>query len=560
MGGQLMMLFVAMIVMTAHRSFVDTAALPQTQPDHGLIGSHAIPAAVHDQTKDTEVQELESLKHPAGDGQSVQITNSQSSTIMNENGHHNEQHDLKEYIDENGKLVARVHQHSESSGATGDKPHEHTITELEIPSEGVHRTVVQDSANEGQKEAFHGAARLMQSSSEALPQLPAPLIGQDITDNGNRRAFNADIGQEENNNMDHFTSYSGVQYSPLDMAEYIFWTGDEKGVTLAIEEFLQDGLMTREEAIAFLQEIKFNIDYLQAHYAQQRLKTAAEDRMQQDKQIQELQQQFNKQNYDFNNQRVPQLRKFNHENILKAITTGTYERNNNLALPLNIPQLPTSDWRQDMYKRSLQDNLLQNSYKLSGDTYEKESSPTISEEEYEELLERLRVADFLYTEYSLEEVIYQLAKVMFTQSLARGSSEAQLALQKFTNFLEMEAEQGRISRALEKKVLDVLIESLTDTLTEHPELVNAARVGLGGSSTLPPGNKMLRQLLELGPSDQSATNPGLMSAYRDEITKTQSAQSKFNHQAWLKTKEQSVGEHQTSLLPMQAIKRFKMSV
>lgn len=45
--------------------------------------------------------------------------------------------------------------------------------------------------------------------------------------------------------MDHFTSYSGVQYSPLDMAEYIFWTGDEKGVTLAIEEFLQDGLVFR---------------------------------------------------------------------------------------------------------------------------------------------------------------------------------------------------------------------------------------------------------------------------------------------------------------------------
>lgn len=30
-------------------------------------------------------------------GQSVQIMKSQSSTIMNENGHHNEQHDLKEY-------------------------------------------------------------------------------------------------------------------------------------------------------------------------------------------------------------------------------------------------------------------------------------------------------------------------------------------------------------------------------------------------------------------------------------------------------------------------------
>lgn len=34
-----------------------------------------------------------------------------------------------------------------------------------------------------------------------------------------------------------------------------------------------------------------------------------------------------------------------------------------------------------------------------------------------------------------------------------GSVEAQDALQKFTDFLENEAQQGRISRALEKKVL-----------------------------------------------------------------------------------------------------------
>lgn len=45
----------------------------------------------------------------------------------------------------------------------------------------------------------------------------------------------------------------------------------------------------------------------------------------------------------------------------------------------------------------------------------------LSDDDYEDLLERLRVADFLYTEYSLEEVIYQLAKVMFSQSLTRGT-------------------------------------------------------------------------------------------------------------------------------------------
>lgn len=75
------------------------------------------------------------------------------------------------------------------------------------------------------------------------------------------------------------------------------------------------------------------------------------------------------------------------------------------------------------------------------------------DEDYEELLEKLRLADFLYTEYSLEEIIYQLSKIMFAQSLTRGSAEAQMALQKFTGFLETEAEAGHISRALEKKVL-----------------------------------------------------------------------------------------------------------
>jgi hypothetical protein len=66
---------------------------------------------------------------------------------------------------------------------------------------------------------------------------------------------------------------------------------------------------------------------------------------------------------------------------------------------------------------------------------------------------RSRLADFLYGEYSLEEVIYQLAKTMFTQSLTHGSLESQAALQKLTQFLESEGKHGRISPALQKKVL-----------------------------------------------------------------------------------------------------------
>lgn len=38
-----------------------------------------------------------------------------------------------------------------------------------------------------------------------------------------------------------------------------------------------------------------------------------------------------------------------------------------------------------------------------------------------------------------------------------GGSEAQESLQKFTDFLETEASRGRISRALEKKILGKMI-------------------------------------------------------------------------------------------------------
>lgn len=43
--------------------------------------------------------------------------------------------------------------------------------------------------------------------------------------------------------MNRLDSAEGIQYSPLDVAEYVFWTGDERGVTLAVQEFLQDGLV-----------------------------------------------------------------------------------------------------------------------------------------------------------------------------------------------------------------------------------------------------------------------------------------------------------------------------
>lgn len=57
------------------------------------------------------------------------------------------------------------------------------------------------------------------------------------------------------------------KYSAYDMSQYIFWTGDEDGVAKAVEELIDEGLMSRENAIEFLNDIRLGIDYLENTYS-----------------------------------------------------------------------------------------------------------------------------------------------------------------------------------------------------------------------------------------------------------------------------------------------------
>lgn len=62
--------------------------------------------------------------------------------------------------------------------------------------------------------------------------------------------------------------HGGGQVSSLDIAQYVFWTGDEEGVARAVEEFIRKGLMTRERAIDLLREISMGIEYLESTYSE----------------------------------------------------------------------------------------------------------------------------------------------------------------------------------------------------------------------------------------------------------------------------------------------------
>ncbi|XP_014252421.1 uncharacterized protein LOC106668311 [Cimex lectularius] len=300
---------------------------------------------------DEEVKELEHLKNGEN---TMSVMKTHSLVYTNIDGKKERHEDRKAEVEKNGELVAKMEQELDKTPLS-EEPHVKTM--LDIPSKNIHRVFEQGSK-------------------------------QSPMDNG-VPPYEANIGHS---------------YSPSEMAEYIFWTGDERAPTKVIEDFLADGLMTRDEAIKFLEEVRRNLEALKLAYPD---------------------------NFD---QRDRQLEMFD-----------------------NRQQL-----RDSMTKKA---------------DYQDQQIP-MGEEDYEEIMERMRLTDLMYNEFSLEEIVYQLAKIMFRQALTRGSEETKEALQEFTDFLDRETKEGKISNSMQKKVLDIVITSLSDTLTRHPEFVNVAKESL----------------------------------------------------------------------------------
>lgn len=272
------------------------------------------------------------------------------------------------------------------------------------------------------------------SQPEEVPNNELEFGSESATQSAQRRGDNAEA----------LLRHSGGQYSAFDMAQYVFWTGDEAGVARAVEELIQKGLMTRENAIKFLRDIRLGIDYLQNTYSNRPFKSARHVK-----------------NEDGSTVGSP----------AEEITTTTTVAPPTEAVMTNVETTQQVTLAPEILKVI---ERLPSLLKLN-----ELSEQTESTQDYDDVVGRLRLADFLYAEYSLEEVIYQLAKVMFVQSLTQGSEPAQHALQKLTEFLESEGVHGRISPTLQKKILDVLLAALADTLAENPELMKAARSALG---------------------------------------------------------------------------------
>ncbi|KAH8242992.1 hypothetical protein KR032_003565 [Drosophila birchii] len=250
--------------------------------------------------------------------------------------------------------------------------------------------------------------------------------------------------------VQHLLRSPNGQYSSFDMAQYIFWTGDETAVVKAVEELVSGKVITRESALKFLQDIRLGIEFLQRSYANRIFPEEV---------------------------RQNQLKRHSPPSTRPPTTTTTTTTTTSTTTEKPFPEVRAAGSQTGMPQeagaapvKNFDSFTFWNKLKVLDNEAQQDLT------DYDE--GRAKIVEYLYNEYSLEEILYKLAKVMFAQSLSHGSDEAQMELQKLTEFLEREGNMGVIPLDLQKKVLRVLLSALSDTLTEHPELLPAARVNL----------------------------------------------------------------------------------
>ncbi|XP_063704295.1 uncharacterized protein LOC134833780 [Culicoides brevitarsis] len=370
--------------------------------------------------EDTDVAALDHLKHSTTHqtkDETLPALEKQLESQTELNLPHNvDVHDVENPVNEKPTTVTShiksevTHEH--------ERPNVPPFDESSLPQEQQH----EDEQKPTQK-SYSGAARLMTCSTcgggEKQQQPASPHAHS--TD----KRIKLNVNRNTIQNAESLFKHKNGQYSATDLAQYIFWTGDEAGVARAIEELIDSGLLSRDSALILLKEIRLVTDELQETYSK----------------------------------------------YANEVTSARYQKDDEL-IPSNLnnkPEIPSSTLSPAVLKTLASiPNLLKLEGAAKNDVYFDESSG------------RLRLADFLYAEYTLEQVIYQLARVMFTQSLTQDQSEdTQVALEKLTAFLENEGQQGRISPVLQKKILDVLLAALSDVLHDSPELMSAAKHALG---------------------------------------------------------------------------------
>ncbi|XP_065225514.1 uncharacterized protein LOC135849167 isoform X2 [Planococcus citri] len=325
---------------------------------------------------------------------------------------------LKSSVNKNGELMERVQQKIDSKQESESvQPKTQVLTEIEIAPKSNHKWSQDD-------------VQIRDNFQKKM----APV---------KQKHWSAD-NAAANNLLDQFKMKTVVKYLPVEMADYIYQTGDERSVTMAIENYLRLGIMDRDEAIAYLQEIKSILNTIKEN-------DLRDKKQEQQRRYMEMYENSRNNRVDMN-QALSDLKDIQqliqNKFLKRAYTLDNFENQNTRYRYNNKDEVEAPE------------NYIDEGVQFR-----------FSEKDYKNLAEKLQGFESLFSESSMEGVIYELAKVLFYQSFSMNGLEAQESLKQFTTFLETQVDEGHISPNIERKVLDILLAALTDTLNEHPEIM-----------------------------------------------------------------------------------------
>lgn len=456
-----------------------------------------------------EVEQLDQLRKATG-VKATKLVESESSRILNVDGQVQASSNKEKAVKDasTGETLASVKEssHLEQRGP-GEQPHSVSRTQLDVPALGIHETKVEDSSSSNNN---NNNLQRQQQQQQLLP-------GTGAAEKKNYVPYSWNAEEPDR-----------TDYTPTDLAEYILRTGDEEGVAMAVEELLRQGMMTREEAIVYLQDVKAEMNYIRAQ--QEKLRK-----------IQELREAINmKKKDEFKAQRrlgeALGTREMEHPPKVPAAAKSSQKAsqapNSKVAAATEKAKSPAakpaaskeathqggsskaggsskvtdassgsaaakaSSAGEEKNKASVAQH--QTSASSSGTEAQKRGGERLmlpgglapskmsvlelerlgeeqrarsaqqqAEDDVMGALKKLRGSS-LYDEYTLEEIIYWLAKDMFAHSIVRGDQSAEEALARFANFVETEVSQNKLSGEVEKKVLDIMLAALVDMLREFP--------------------------------------------------------------------------------------------
>ncbi|XP_046639907.1 uncharacterized protein LOC124321033 [Daphnia pulicaria] len=280
----------------------------------------------------------------------------------------------------------------------------------------------------------------------------------------NRHASQLKTADEEKRSPDSksdfvLSDFTSSSDTPRDMAEYIFWTGDETSVTNAIKDFINQGLISVEDGQEFMEQVRYDLQRIQFRYGTDDNKATSPEVLSETTKYLTKEDEEDTESRQLSELVAPPANKVAkidkpHEG---EIVVTSYRLNPKSAIE-PVHQVPTTVTVQ----KDEESNQLKDEIKMRG---------TLATGVKEEHLNEANIVDILSNEYSLEEILYQLARILFSQSLSQaGHPEAEEALKKFADFLEKESKEGKMSPQLQKKVLDVLLMSLFDSMADHQHI------------------------------------------------------------------------------------------